>query len=222
MGYFIADNADNNDTCIDDLSAEFGFDPLHRRLRCMGHVINLVVRMLLFGANSSALDEEEEDPDAVLRQILAWRKIGPVGKLRNIIFWIFDSEQRIKKLLKLQDLEPQEDASRPNTKLLPIKPVETRWNSMESAIERAIKLRNPIDRLIGDEVLEWTIYWAKVTENGIKDPPARVRKEPDIVKNYLTDDDWATLTEYLAILKPLWIATKRLEGRLKEGAYKRH
>jgi len=67
---------------------------------------------------------------------------------------------------------------------------------MELVIERAIKLRNPINRLIGDEVLKWTIYWAKVTENGIKNPPARVCKEPNIVKNYLIEDDWATLTEY--------------------------
>ena len=74
---------------------------------------------------------------------------------------------------------------------------------MESAIKRVIKLKNPINCLIGDKVLEWTIYWAKVTENGTKDPPLRVRKEPDIVKNYLTEDNWAILTEYLAILKPL-------------------
>ena len=67
MGYFIADNVDNNDTYINDLSIEFGFNPLYYCLCCMGHIINLVARMLLFGANLSALDEEEEDPDAVLR-----------------------------------------------------------------------------------------------------------------------------------------------------------
>ena len=118
LGYFIANNANNNDTCIDELSVAFGFNPLHHCLRCVGHIINLVARMPLFGANPNALDGEEEDPDAVLRQILTWRKIGPIGKLRNIIFWIFDSEQRIKKLLKLQDLELQEDALRVNIKLL--------------------------------------------------------------------------------------------------------
>ena len=37
----------------------------------MGHIINLVTYILLFGADSSALDEEEEDKDKVLRQILA-------------------------------------------------------------------------------------------------------------------------------------------------------
>jgi len=64
------------------------------------------------------------------------------------------------------------------------------------------------------------MYWAKVTKNGIKDLPVRVCKELNIIKNYLIEDDWAILTEYQAILKPLWIAIKRLEGRLKEGIYK--
>ena len=40
------------------------------------------------------------------------------------------------------------------------------------------------------------MYWAKVTENGTKDPPVRVRKEPNIIKNYLIEDDWAILIEY--------------------------
>ena len=67
MGYFVADNVDNNDTCIDDLSIEFGFDPLHCRLHCMGYVINLVAYTLLFGVDLSALDKEEENLNEVLR-----------------------------------------------------------------------------------------------------------------------------------------------------------
>jgi len=71
VGYFIADNVNNNNTYIKELFIEFGFDPLYYHLCCMGHIINLVARMLLFGADSSALDKEEEDKDEVLRQILA-------------------------------------------------------------------------------------------------------------------------------------------------------
>jgi len=52
------------------------------------------------------------------------------------------------------------------------------------------------------------IYWAKVIKNSIKDLPARVCKELNIIRNYLTGDDWAILTEYLAILKPFWITIK--------------
>ena len=92
---------DNNNTYINNLSIEFRFDLLYRCLYYIGYIINLVACMLLFGANLSALDKEEEDLDAAFCQILVWRKIGPVGKLQNIIFWIFDSKQHIKKLLKL-------------------------------------------------------------------------------------------------------------------------
>ena len=58
----------------------------------MGYIINLITYMLLFSTDLSALDKEEENLDKVLRQILAWQKIGPVGKLYNIIFWIFNSK----------------------------------------------------------------------------------------------------------------------------------
>ena len=53
----------------------------------MGHVINLVTYMLLFGADLSTLDnKEEENKDKVIYKILVWQKIRPVGKLYNIIF----------------------------------------------------------------------------------------------------------------------------------------
>ncbi|KAK8007178.1 carbohydrate esterase family 3 protein [Apiospora arundinis] len=32
-------------------------------------------------------------------------------------------------------------------------------------------------------------------------------------------EDWSVIAEYLAILKPLKIATKRLEGRPQEGKF---
>ena len=72
MGYFITDNTDNNDTCINNLFTEFGFNPLYCRLYYIGHIINLVAYTLLFGADLSTLDKEEENLDEVLRQILAW------------------------------------------------------------------------------------------------------------------------------------------------------
>ena len=64
------------------------------------------------------------------------------------------------------------------------------------------------------------IYQAKVTKNGIKDPPIKVCKEPNIVKNYLIKNNQATLTKYQAILKPFQIAIKLLKERLKKGIYK--
>jgi hypothetical protein len=44
IGYFLTDNATNNDSCIEALGLKYNFNPLHRRLRCSGHKINLVAR----------------------------------------------------------------------------------------------------------------------------------------------------------------------------------
>src|ERR1700761_9514033 len=60
LGYFTLDNATNNDTAIADLASEFGFDPLQRRVRCFGHIINLVVKALLFGSDDEAFDNAVE------------------------------------------------------------------------------------------------------------------------------------------------------------------
>jgi len=47
--------------------------------------------------------------------------------------------------------------------------------------------------------------------------PQRHRKKPLIVDKMLSDDDWVVITQYLELLKPFKIATKRLEGRIRNG-----
>jgi hypothetical protein len=59
IGYFVLDNASNNDTAIIAIAKEFGFNPVERRLRCAGHIINLIARALLFGFNAKLLEDED-------------------------------------------------------------------------------------------------------------------------------------------------------------------
>ena len=54
MGYFTLDNAGNNDTAMEVIAGELGFDSTQRRVRCIGHIINLVVIALLFGKDAKA------------------------------------------------------------------------------------------------------------------------------------------------------------------------
>jgi hypothetical protein len=56
---------DNNNTYINDLSIEFRFDPLYCCLCCIGYIINLIAYTLLFDADLSTLDKEEENLDKV-------------------------------------------------------------------------------------------------------------------------------------------------------------
>ena len=54
VGYITLDNAANMDTAAEGIAFALGFDPKQRRVRCFGHVINLVVRALLFGHRAEA------------------------------------------------------------------------------------------------------------------------------------------------------------------------
>ena len=42
IGYFVLDNAANNDRALEALGSSFGFDPRKRRIRCAAHIVNLV------------------------------------------------------------------------------------------------------------------------------------------------------------------------------------
>jgi hypothetical protein len=49
IAYFAADNATNNDTALAVLSERMDIDPVTSRLRCAGHIFNLVCTTILFG-----------------------------------------------------------------------------------------------------------------------------------------------------------------------------
>jgi hypothetical protein len=55
LGYFMMDNASNNNSALKELNlliqndGGIGFDPVERRLRCFGHIMNLVIKDLLYG-----------------------------------------------------------------------------------------------------------------------------------------------------------------------------
>ncbi|XWX00783.1 hypothetical protein V2A60_008804 [Cordyceps javanica] len=185
VGYFITDNAKSNDTCLDELAGELGFKKQHRRLRCCGHIINLVARSILFGTDADAF-EEDCQADKELQ------------------------EESIENAALGLDDHTTYDVITDNA---------TRWNSSEAMMERGYQLRNPLDSLVQAEVTEWGQYVAARTANGTRPMPKRSRKKPAIVDDKMTSEDWAVIAEYLTILKPLKIATKRLEGRPTEGKH---
>ena len=97
MDYMVIDNASSNNTLIDIIAASLrgegvAYSALKRRHRCNSHVINLLVQAFLFGqtVNNYKYSENEivSPSDAQLTQ---WRKLGPLGKLYNIIIWIMES-----------------------------------------------------------------------------------------------------------------------------------
>ncbi|THY79387.1 hypothetical protein D6C95_09769, partial [Aureobasidium pullulans] len=80
IGFFIADNATNNDTYIEALAAEFTFDATERRLRCAGHIFNLVARALLWGTNEEAFLKALAGVKLAAEELECWRRRGPLNE----------------------------------------------------------------------------------------------------------------------------------------------
>lgn len=218
LGYFVTDNASNNDTCMEALAEEFGFNHKHRRLRCIGHIINLVVRQILFGKEADALENDCAQPKELLAELLLWRKKGPIGKLHNIVHWIQRSNLVYQRLHQLQRNEQALTGENGPTYEV-IEDNATRWNSTSAMIERAIKLQSVIDALVLHEVQEWDKYVKLRTANRTQPMPAKTKNKPAIVDDYLTSDDWATLAEYHSILKPFHEVTIRLQANPTSGRF---
>ncbi len=84
LGYFVLDNASNNDTTLVELSKTMGFDPKAKRLRCISHIFNLIAERYLYGQDVSKFEEEYKKAGAPERRKL-WRRRMEVGKLHNLV-----------------------------------------------------------------------------------------------------------------------------------------
>lgn len=196
IGWFVCDNASNNETCLKELGDTLGFDWKRRRLRCMGHIINLIARQILFGDDPEAFEAEASmAPDAKM-ELLLWRRQGPVGKLHNIVVWISRSSQRVQRFLKLQTLYSDD------VPLHLVVDVVTRWNSSLDMIERGVKLRIAIDSFLDEEQRKYDEHLARLTDNGRRPVPKRHKPRPSILEDRISREDWEVLTEYMAILAP--------------------
>jgi len=60
IGYFVLDNAGSNNTYISAIIKQLNIKDTkeHRRLRCLGHVLNLLVKAMLFGENPEVFEKD--------------------------------------------------------------------------------------------------------------------------------------------------------------------
>ena len=108
IGYMVLDNASSNDTCVSEILKELDIDDTkkRRRLRCLGHIINLSAKVFLFGINADAferevvndeqinIEDENEREKEQEKRLKKWRVKGPIGKLHNVIIYIRNTPQR--------------------------------------------------------------------------------------------------------------------------------
>lgn len=215
LGYFQCDNATNNDTCIQALADQFQFEYRERRLRCIGHIINLVARALLFGNDPDAL---EHDLTISADDIRIWRNKGPCGRFHNQNTYIRASPQRRERFRRHQINHPLwDDATgdeRPNGHEL-IADNNTRWNAFYHSLERGIEQRASFVDFMEEEASKWDTFvakWKRDHPSQHELPPSELAKRPAILDDWLSSEDWQVLVDYKNMLQPLEEATMILQG----------
>ena len=205
VGTVICDNASNNDSCLRafylqlDPSMELK-DIKARRMRCYGHILNLVARAFLFGKDADSFELQSEAHKLLSQQeadLYHWRQQGPIGKLHNIIKFIRASPQRSERFKKrAQETETEEYRlyEESTAELELIQNNETRWNSTYLMIQRAFTKRAEI-----------TAYFIELEHNPTD-------HDHLAAEDNLTIDDWRLLGEIMHLLKPLYDQTMRTQG----------
>ncbi|KJZ73349.1 hypothetical protein HIM_07353 [Hirsutella minnesotensis 3608] len=183
LGYFVMDNAGNNDTMMRSLSLgllrryDIRYDPKSHRLRCQGHIINLAAKAFLFVTDNEKLkDDERHGHNVTLKEIEAWRKRGPLGKLHNFVVFVQSSVQRRQKFLAISH----------NRKLA--RDNDTRWSSWYTMLRAALHLRGAVEGYFN----KWV--------------------EADCAGDELSPEDWIVLEKIKPFLEKLKMTTKALES----------
>jgi hypothetical protein len=101
LGYFVLDNASNNDTTLVELSKKLDFVPEQQRLWCTSHVFNLIAEAYLFGQDAKSFDDDFKKAGPRERRKL-WRDRGELGKLYNLVAHVMASGKRTELFIKLQ------------------------------------------------------------------------------------------------------------------------
>lgn len=121
LGYFTCDNADANDSAVNEIIAALLPDvqPQERRIRCINHIYNLGATSYLEGKLKDVLKSFESQPaeQAALQKVLnfleEWRPTGAFVRIHNLQGWFRRSSQRREGFLqyaqgKLSDEEVDE------------------------------------------------------------------------------------------------------------------
>ena len=94
IGYYYTDNATVNDVIIQIIYNRLRSDipePHKRRVRCLGHIINLAAMAFLFGWDQESVEAEMPSfgkTDYLEAQLAFWRRKDSKGKLYNLVHYI--------------------------------------------------------------------------------------------------------------------------------------
>lgn len=214
LGSFMLDNSKESDVAVkalipmleptagDDMTCHLT-DSL--RLRCVGHMLCLVAGAALGCDDPTATADEwcnEWDPDQEQKVLDAWRKKGPVGKLKIVVHFIRCCRKHRKTFEQCGD-DGEGLLDQPFGPLRLTGDRATRWNLTYDMIRRALNLRAEMETAQDTEETppEDSQMWSDHQDHLIPS------------KDRLTPEDWAALADMLGVLDTLHSQLTHLQGQ---------
>ncbi len=107
----MTDNASSNDICVAEIIdfIRLDLDLGEQRLRCMGHIINLIAKAFIFGNKSETFEADiaiAENTNDLEAEIRLQGKQNAIGKLHNLIRFIRASLQMEAMFMDIAELFP--------------------------------------------------------------------------------------------------------------------
>jgi hAT family C-terminal dimerisation region len=207
---FVGDNASNNNsTFIQGLNKYLLLEfTEENRIRCAGHIINLVVTAIIYGNNLS--NWERELADAPLKkQFILFRQRGVVGKLHNFVNAVTVSNKRREAFEEVQKVVNEEIHIYITLNLL--KDGGVRWHAVYLMLLRCWELKESIDRFIR--------RWRQLNNLTNGDEAAEEADGFNPLLDCLTPDEWDEVKELVDFLKSFYEMTKRLEGNQSNSGF---
>jgi hypothetical protein len=202
----VGDNASSNDgELIKGLNLHpninLSFD---ERLRCAGHIFNLVVNATLYGRGISKW-EAELAAAAPQDQFEKFRQLGVVGKLHNFVNAVCASHKRRELFTKIQrEAANEEDVLYTHSTLSLRQDGGVRWHSVYLMMLRCLELKDHIQRFIralkNDDNFADDITYDPLTDG-------------------LTDEEWDDAQELVNFLQAPYEMTKKLEGNNSSSGF---
>ncbi|KAM0703025.1 hypothetical protein Q7P35_010457 [Cladosporium inversicolor] len=187
VAYFAADNATNNDTALDYLSKKVIHYQLKiMRLRCVGHILNLVCKAVLYGVDEDCVAETLEALDAGTHSFTA------ISTFEDTLR-IADEQAKLANNGYRELFEAKQRELLPHTERVYRAVINggIRWNSAFEMIKRSMLLKDSL-----------TLYQEHHQAKGELDP-----------KDALNYDDWQELTHLHELLEPIHDCSLNVQSR---------
>jgi len=174
----------------------------HRRLRCLGHIINLISKAILLGENVSSFEEALQNAGDD-KQFELWAKKGPLGRAHNFVVFVNRSGLRLELFRSLQEKQFNKYGNAVLFYNL-VADGGVRWNATYLMIQRLNKLEDTVDLFV------------KRIRDQDESLPSNKRSGFG-EKHEIRREDWKALRDIEILLLPLYQLTLHLEGYAQQG-----